>query len=79
MRFPRLRPPGRSDRMERDCWDLAGCEIARVSCASVVIVSFDAVPLVRWIDAVLAPWSSAVLVLGSNVLPLRTVLVECST
>ncbi len=51
-----------------------------MSCAPVVLVSFSvAVALVRRIDVVLAPWSSAVLVPGVDVVPLRTGLVECST
>ena len=50
-----------------------------MSCAPVVLVSFDAVALVQRIDVVLAPWSSAVPVPGVDVVPLRTVLVECST
>ena len=42
-----------------------------MSCAPVVLVSFDMVGLARRIDAVLVP--------GVDVVPLRTVLVECST
>ena len=42
-------------------------------------VSFEAVVLVRRIDVVLVPWTEAVLGAGIEVVPLRTVLVECST
>ncbi len=56
-----------------------GDGIARVSCAPVVLVSFDAVALVRRIDVVLFRGLEAVLVQVIDVVPLRTVLVECST
>ncbi len=56
--------------------NLAGPWVARTSCAPVV-VSFDVVALVRSI-VVVAPWTDAIVVLEIDVVPLRTVLVECS-
>ena len=45
--------------------------LVRISCAPVVLVSFDAVTLVPWIDVVL--------VLEIDVVSFRTGLFKCST
>ena len=49
--------------------------LVRISCAPVVLVSFDAVVLVWWIDVILVPRAAAILVLEIDAIPLRTVLV----
>ena len=47
----------------------------------VLRLSSSRVPLsvVRWIDVVPVPWIAAVPVLETDVVPLRTMMVECST
>ena len=45
----------------------------------MVLVSFDAVVLVWWIDVVLVPRAAAILVLEIDVVPLRPAWFESST
>ena len=80
VRFLVVIRPGCPDRMDGDCWEpgwsvgLLGSHVLRWSSSGSATVA-----LVWWIDVVLVPWASAVLVPGIDVVPLRAVLVECST